>query len=104
MEKLFEFRFIIAFLIGFALFSLFEWEKTKGILTKLMLNAKSLAKDYVLKSGQEQEEWVLKRAYQYLPKWITTFIPEEVMRKLIRYIYQMAKDYIDDGKINNSIK
>jgi len=103
MDVLFEFRFIIAFALGFVLFALFEWEKTKGLLTKLMLSAKSLAKDYVLKTGEAQETWVMIKAYQYLPKWITTFIPETVMRKLIKYLYHMAKDYVDDGEINNSL-
>lgn len=100
---LFEYRFIIAALIGFLFFALFEWEKTKGIISKLMLTAKSMAKDTILKSGAAQEQWVLERAYMYLPKWITMFIPKEVMLKLIRYLYHMAKDYLDDGKLNNSI-
>lgn len=103
MEMLFEFRYVIAFILGIIVFALFEWEKTKRIISGLMLTAKSLAKDAVLSSGKEQEDWVLIKAYQYLPKWITMFIPEDVMRRLIRYLYHMAKDYLDDGKINNSI-
>lgn len=103
MKVLFEYRFIIAFLLCFVIFALFEWEKTKGIISNLMLTAKSMAKDAILESGEEQEQWVLERAYMYLPGWITMFIPKEVMRKLIKYLYHMAKDYLDDGKINNSI-
>jgi hypothetical protein len=103
MEMLFEYRFVFAVIVGFILFALFEWEKAKGIVGNLMLTAKSLAKDAVLESGKEQEEWVLERAYVYLPKWFTLFIPEEVMRKLIQYLYHMAKDYLDDGVINDSI-
>lgn len=103
MEMLFEFRYVLAFLVGFVLFALFEWEKTRRIIGNLMLTAKSLAKDAVLNSGKDQEDWVLLKAYQYLPKWITMFIPEDVMRKLIQYLYHMAKDHLDDGKINNSI-
>lgn len=103
MEMLFEFRYVLAFLVGFVFFALFEWEKTRRIIGNLMLTAKSLAKDAVLNSGRDQEDWVLIKAYQYLPKWITMFIPKEVMRRLIRYLYHMAKDYLDDGTINNSI-
>ncbi len=103
MEKLFEYRFVIVLAVAVLIFALFEWEKVKGIIGSLMLNAKSLAKDAVLQSGKAQEDWVLMKAYQYLPKWITIFIPQEVMRKLIQYLYHMAKDYLDDGVINKSI-
>jgi hypothetical protein len=103
MEKLFEYRFVIVLAVAVLIFALFEWEKVKGIIGSLMLNAKSLAKDAVLQSGKTQEDWVLMKAYQYLPKWITIFIPQEVMRKLIQYLYHMAKDYLDDRVINNSV-
>lgn len=102
-ELLFEYRFIIVVAIAAFFFALFEWEKFKGILYRLMLRAKSMAKDAILKSGGAQEEWVLQKAYIYLPKWITMFIPQEVMRKIIKYLYDIAKDYLDDGKLNKSI-
>ena len=100
---LWEFRFVIVCIIAAVLFALFEWERTKEILYALMLQAKRLAKDAVLKSGQQQEDWVLERAYAYLPGWITMFISKEVMRKIIKWLYNQAKDYLDDGKLNNSI-
>jgi len=46
-----------------------------------------MAKDAVLNSGKEQEEWVLQKAYAYLPRWITFAIPQEVMRKIISWLY-----------------
>lgn len=103
MELLYEFRFIIVLVAAGIIFALLEREKFIRLATQLMLVAKSLAKDTVLNSGEAQEQWVLDKLYIYLPKWITFFIPHEVMRKLIKYIYHMAKDYLDDGKINNSI-
>jgi hypothetical protein len=86
----------------FVLFALFEKEKFKRIISDLMLSAKSLAKDAILNSGKEQEEWVLEKTYIYLPRWITLFISKELMRKIISYLYRAAKDYIDDGEFNNS--
>ncbi len=103
MEMLFEYRFVIVLAIAVLIFALFEWERFKRIVSQLMLNAKSLAKDAVLQSGEQQEEWVLVKTYQYLPKWLTLFIPQETMRKLIKYLYHMAKDYLDDGVINKSV-
>lgn len=102
-ELIFEYRFMLVIAMAIFIFALFEWEKFKGMLYALMLQAKGMAKDAVLKSGKEQEEWVLQKAYVYLPKWITFAIPQEVMRKIISWLYNMAKDYLDDGKINSSI-
>lgn len=100
---LWEFRFIIILVVAILLFAVFEWEKFKGILYALMLQGKRYAKDKVLHSGKAQEEWVLIQAYAYLPRWITLFIPQEVMRRIIKYLYDKAKDYLDDGVINDSV-
>jgi len=102
-ELILEYRFILVIALAIFIFALFEWEKFKGTLYSLMLQAKSKAKDAVLKSGKEQEEWVLEKAYVYLPKWITFAIPKEVMRKIVSWLYHMAKDYFDDGKLNKSV-
>lgn len=100
---LFEYRFIIIVAIAAIFYVFLDWQKSKQQLYQLMLTAKSMAKDMVLNSGKEQEEWVLQKAYQYLPKWITLFVPKDVMRKIIRFLYAKAKDYLDDGVFNNSL-
>jgi hypothetical protein len=56
-----------------------------------------------LKSGAEQEEWVVKNLLQRLPKAWIIFITEDRLRKIVKYLYDKAKDYCDDGKLNNSI-
>lgn len=103
LELAFEFRFIIALVVAVIVFALFETEKFKAKATSLMLTAKSLAKDAVLNSGQEQEDWVVTKLYVILPRTITLFISEDMMRTLVRKLYATAKDYIDDGVINHSI-
>jgi len=90
--------------LAVVLFALMEWQKFKAIVHGIMLQAKSMAKDLVLKSGQEQEDWVVVQAYKYLPKWATIFISNAVMHKIVHYLYHKAKDYLDDRKINNSIE
>ncbi|CCJ33084.1 hypothetical protein [Caloramator australicus] len=99
-----EFRFIIVIAIAILLYALLEWQKFKATAYALMLQAKRLAKDAVLNSGQQQEEWVVKKAYQFLPKSWTIFISEATMRKIVHWLYEKAKDYLDDGKINDSYK
>lgn len=99
-----EYRFIIVIVVAVVLYALLEWEKFKSGAYALMLQAKRMAKDAVLNSGAQQEEWVVKKAYQFLPRSITIFISEEVMRKIVHYLYVKAKDKLDDGQLNGSVK
>jgi len=103
MKLLFEYRFVILVVLAIILYAALEWQKFKTQAFALMLQAKDLAKDLILKSGNAQMEWVIKRAYQFMPKTLTIFITEARMRILVQYLYNKGKDYIDDGKINNSI-
>ncbi|MEW9093924.1 MAG: hypothetical protein AB2417_02480 [Clostridiaceae bacterium] len=99
-----EFRYIIITVLTIALYCFLEWQKAKATGYALMLQAKSLAKDAVLKSGAQQEEWVVRKLYQYLPKAFTKFISEKTMRNVVHYLYIKAKDFLDDGQINNSLE
>lgn len=104
LNFIFKYRFIILVILAVILYAALEWQKFKTQSYALMLQAKSLAKDAILKSGAQQEEWVIKKAYQYLPKSLTIFLSEQRMRKLVHYLYVKAKDYMDDGEMNNSIE
>jgi len=74
MKLLFEYRFIIAVVLIVVLYAVFEWQRFKTILFALMLVAKDKAKDFILKGGQAQENYVVDKAYKFLPKRITLFI------------------------------
>lgn len=102
-QLIWEYRYMLIVIAIFVLHCMLEWEKVKSKIYALMLQAKSLAKDAVLKSGDEQVEWVVKKSYQFLPKSIIIFISKDSMRKIIRYLYSKAKDYLDDEQLNNSI-
>ena len=102
LNKLFEYRFIILVVLAVILYAAFEWEKFKTRAYALMLQAKSMAKDLILKSGQAQETWVVDKAYKFLPGRITYFIDKDKMRKIVHYLYVKARDKLDDGKLNNS--
>lgn len=103
-ELLFEYRFIILIVLAVILYAALEWQKFKAHSYALMLQAKSMAKDAILKSGHQQEEWVVRKAYQFMPKSLAIFLSEQRMRRLVHYWYVNAKDYVDDGEINNSIE
>lgn len=102
-NMLWEYRFVIILIIAVVIYAIAEWSNFKSKVYALMLQAKRYAKDEVLKSGDEQVEWVIKKAYQFLPRRLTIFINEELLRKIINYLYSKLKDYLDDGILNNSI-
>lgn len=104
LKLLLEYRFIILIVLAVIMFAALEWEMFKSKAYALMLQAKRLAKDEVLKNGDEQVEWIIKRSYQFLPRKLTIFISEDHMRRLIKYLYEKLKDYIVDGQIKNSIE
>lgn len=99
---LWEYRFVIAVVICFVLFFLLEREKGYKTLYNLMLQAKRLAKDAILNSGKEQEDWVVEKAMYLLPTSWKIFIDEERTRKMVQWLFEKGKDILDDGKLNNS--
>lgn len=101
---LWEWRFVIVLIVVLAIYAILEWNKFKALSYGVMLQAKSMAKDKILHSGEQQEEWVVKKLYQLLPKTLILFISEDLLRKIVHYLYHQAKDYFDDGQLNNSIQ
>lgn len=99
-----EWRYVILVIIIFIVYSIFEWQKSKKVLYFLILRAKSMAKDAILRSGKEQENWVVEKAYQFLPRRVTVFIDNRKMHEMVHYLYEKAKDYVDDGVMNNSFR
>ena len=103
-DFLWEYRFIVAVILAFAVWIILDWQKAKLQITQLMLLAKSKAKDAILNSGQEQEDWVVKNVWAYLPIKFKLFLSEPTIRKIVKWLYRKAKDKLDDGELNNSIK
>lgn len=103
LSLLWEWRFVIVLAFGIVLYCLFEWQRAKSVLYALMLQAKRMAKDAILKSGEQQEEWVVKKALQFLPASLKIFLSEDWVRKIVRWLFHKAKDYLDDGIFNSSI-
>ena len=67
-----------------------------------MFQAKRLAKDAILKSGEQQEEWVVERAMYYLPMSWKLFLSKDQVRKIVRWLFQKSKDYLNGyGKYNS---
>lgn len=94
-----EYRFVIVWIVFMALFA---WTMFKGKTYEYMMLAKSLAKDAVLKSGTEQEGWVIKAIYKFVPG--SALIPESVLKVVVHHLYRTAKDKLDNGLLDNSIE
>ena len=103
-ELLWDYRFILILLVVFILYCVFEWGNVKGQILKAIVAAKDLAKDKILHGGQAQEDWVVSRVYLILPLRVKLLLSEELLRKIIRYLYQKCMDLLDDGQVNNSFK
>lgn len=102
-DWIWDFRFVIVILLAALVYCIFNWQKVKTLAYKGMLQAKTLAKEAVLKSGQEQEDWVVETIWPLLPAPIRLFISKTVFREIIKKLYRTAKDYLDDGQLNGSI-
>lgn len=97
-------QYLVAGAIALVFVGLLEWGKTKSTIYNVMLRAKDMAKDNILSCGKEQEDWVVNKLKQVLPKRVTIFIGDEMLRQLVRFLYKRGLDYLDDGKFNNSVK
>lgn len=97
-----EFRFVIMLILSTGLFCIMEWEKAKRIIYAGIAQAKRYAKDQVLKNGKQQEEYVVKLMLQRLPLSLRLFLGEDLIRKIVKWLYKKLGDYMDDGILNDS--
>ena len=103
-----EWRFLIVAIIMLVVYSIFEWKKVKKILSENIIKARELAMEFVLESGQEQEDWVVERVYTILPAPVlgvlAIFGGKSALRKLVKIVYYQLKDYLDNQKLDKSWK
>lgn len=100
-QFLWEFSGVIFVIAAAIIFGIFQWQKAKITTYALMLEAKSLAKEMVLKSAKEEEDWVVDKAYEFLPQIVSIQMSEEAMRSMISRLYSKAKRYSETGNIKN---
>ncbi|QNU67705.1 hypothetical protein EHE19_004350 [Ruminiclostridium herbifermentans] len=79
-----------------------RWKRLRIIANKLMLQAEQTI--IGTKKGQERFEQVLTQVYLLIPVWIRIFVSRNQFEKILQGWYDLIKDSLDDGKINNSIE
>lgn len=55
-------------------------------------------------AGKQKMKYVITLARSLLPKWISAFITDEFMEKVIQIWFDAVKDLLDDGKYNHSVE
>jgi hypothetical protein len=98
-----DWRFVLVVIAALIVWAILDWNSFKTKAYQLMLLAKSKAKDLVLNSGQEQEDWVVANLMPLIPIKFKPFLTEERVKKIVYWLYHKAKDKLDNGKFDNSI-
>lgn len=104
LKFLWDFRYVIAFIIYVIISSIIkgkDWRDKK--IHEYMLAAKQMSKDGFLKSGDEQEEWVIANLVVLFKKFKIP-VTYEMIRPVVQKLYKIAMDKMDDGQFNNSLK
>ncbi|MGI6085870.1 MAG: hypothetical protein ACOYIF_10605 [Acetivibrionales bacterium] len=78
-----------------------QWTKVRELAYQAMLLAERTFSDG---DGKVKFDFVVRIVYKYLPSWIKLFFTEEHLRRIIQEWYNIAKDFLDDGIINDSPK
>jgi uncharacterized membrane protein AbrB (regulator of aidB expression) len=93
-----------ALFLGYIIYLIINkrWQKLRMIANKLMLQAEKTIVG--TKKGQERFEQVLSQVYLLIPVWIRIFVSRSQFEKILQKWYELIKDGLDDGEINNSIE
>ena len=84
---------LILLLLIFLLKLFFDYENTVKQIRQLIFLAEEKARKEVLKTGEEEFEWVVENGYHYLPLTMKFFISEELFAKLVQYIFDQIKSW-----------
>ncbi len=79
-----------------------KWAQLRATAYRMILQAEKVITG--TKRGQERFELVFDRVYSLIPSWLRFFILESELREQMQKWYNDIKDYLDNGKIDKSIK
>jgi hypothetical protein len=79
-----------------------KWDQLRSTAYRMILQAEKVVTG--TKKGQERFELVFNRVYSLIPPWLRFFILENDLREQLQDWYNDIKDYLDNGKIDNSIE
>lgn len=71
------------------------FEKCRAIVYKAFVNA-----EHYFQNGDERFEFVVQVALSNIPAPYKVFISEKLVRKTIQLWFDICKDLLDDGRVN----
>ena len=89
---------VVTILIAIVLVKLVQmlgFEKCRAIVYKAFVNA-----EHLFLSGDEKFDFVVKVALESIPSPYKLFITEKMVRKTIQLWFDICKDLLDDGRVN----
>lgn len=99
---IYDWRYVIIALVMIGLLAGLQWQRAKGLLYKLMLEAQKIAQNELEMHGKDKMLYVLEKAYARLPLGVKFFIKEDKLEDIVQELYETAQDILDDGKLNQS--
>ena len=105
MDFIFQNWFGLLILIGVIAYIAYlaitkQWAKVREFAYQMMLLAERTFSD---SDGGLKFDFVAGIVYRFLPPWLKLFVKEEHVKRFVQKWYITAKDYLDDGIINDSI-
>jgi hypothetical protein len=97
--------FVIAVLLVLFAFDIYlavtkQWIKLREQAYALMLQAERI---FSTGEGRKKFEAVFTTLYyDLIPAWLRLFISPDTIKEKLQEWYDLAKDYLDNGKIDNS--
>jgi hypothetical protein len=102
MANWFVLLFALAF-VGYGIFLIItkQWTKLRMQAYGLMLAAERIFAD---NEGRKKFAAVFEKLYfNLIPPWFRLFVSPDSVKAKLQEWYNIAKDYLDDGNINDSI-
>lgn len=85
---------VIAIVIVFGVYAIFNWQNAKKIILGLMLQLEREAETLALSTGDAKFQFVVDKGYQLLPQGARVFITPAMFTSLAQSLYDGAKKYL----------
>jgi len=85
---------IIAVILGFGVYAIFQRQTTKKIILSLMLQLEKEAETLALATGDAKFQFLVDKGYQLLPQGARVFITPAMFTSLAQNLYDKAKSYL----------
>ena len=98
----------VVIVLGVTIYMAVQYMKLKGLegiredVYQLILKAEHMYEESG--TGKQKFKWVVSQARMLLPDWLQVIITESVLEDIIQRWFEMVKDLLDDGKVNQSLK